>query len=147
MAEAHPSVGDVRGVGLFRGLELTRHPEKRVPFGQREDKLSKGQTVVDEVTAAAYDRGTYVANMINTVIVAPPLVITETEIDEAVAALLHPSKVRLRIRTANTEAADALVEQLAAASRERPDRGTGLSPERAESMVAELRSERDSWKA
>ena len=87
LAREHPSVGDTRGVGLFRGIELTKHPEKRVPFGEREDKVGKGSTVVDEVAEAAYDQGTYVANMINTLIIAPPLTITENEIDDAIAAL------------------------------------------------------------
>lgn len=87
LAENHSSVGDTRGVGLFHGIELTKHPEKRVPFGEREAKLSKGSTVVDEVASTAYEHGTYVANMINTLIVAPPLTITEDEIDEAVDTL------------------------------------------------------------
>ncbi|ADD07293.1 pyridoxal phosphate-dependent aminotransferase (plasmid) [Natrialba magadii ATCC 43099] len=87
LAEAHPSVGDTRGVGLFRGIELTRDPDERVPFGTREDKISKGSTVVDEVAAAASDGGVYVANMINTLIIAPPLTITEDDIDEAVSVL------------------------------------------------------------
>jgi len=87
LADRHPSVGDTRGVGLFRGIELTKHPEKRVPFGERSDKVSKGSTVVDEVASVAYEHGTYVANMINTLIVAPPLPITENDIDEAIEAL------------------------------------------------------------
>jgi taurine--2-oxoglutarate transaminase len=87
LAEAHPSVGDTRGVGLFRGIELTKHSEKRVPFGNREDKISPGSTVVDEVSATASDHGAYVANMINTLIVAPPLTITEDEIDQAIEAI------------------------------------------------------------
>jgi len=87
LADDHPSVGDTRGVGLFRGLELTKHPEKRVPFGERKDKISTGTTVVDEVSAEAAEHGTYVANMINTMIVAPPLMITEDEIDEAINAI------------------------------------------------------------
>ncbi|WP_280537551.1 aminotransferase class III-fold pyridoxal phosphate-dependent enzyme [Halopenitus sp. POP-27] len=87
LADAHPSVGEARGVGLFRGLELTKHSEERVPFGEREDKVGKGSTVVDEVAAAAYENGTYVANMINTLIIAPPLTITESEIDEAITSL------------------------------------------------------------
>jgi taurine--2-oxoglutarate transaminase len=87
IGEKHPSVGDTRGVGLFRGIELTRDPDERVPFGNREDKISTGTTVVDEVAAAAADHGTYVANMINTLIIAPPLSITEAEIDEALEAV------------------------------------------------------------
>jgi taurine--2-oxoglutarate transaminase len=87
VAEDHPSVGDTRGVGLFRGIELTKDPDERVPFGEREDKISTGSTVVDEVGAAAAEEGVYVANMINTLIIAPPLPITESDIDEAVAVL------------------------------------------------------------
>ncbi|MFC6797115.1 MULTISPECIES: aspartate aminotransferase family protein [unclassified Haladaptatus] len=87
LAADHPSVGETRGVGLFRGIELTKSSEGRVPFGHREDKISMGKTVVDEVSGAAKEQGVYVANMINTLIIAPPLTISEDEIDEAVAAL------------------------------------------------------------
>ncbi|ESP87033.1 aminotransferase family protein [Candidatus Halobonum tyrrellensis] len=87
LAADHPSVGDTRGVGLFRGIELSKRADERVPFGTREDKVSSGSTVVDEVAAAAADHGTYVANMINTLIVAPPLTITDDEVDEAMDAL------------------------------------------------------------
>ncbi|WP_115864671.1 aminotransferase family protein [Halorussus litoreus] len=85
LADDHPSVGDTRGVGLFRGVELTKSSEGRVPFGRREDKISKGSTVVDEVAERAYENGTYVANMINTLVIAPPLTITEDDVDEAVS--------------------------------------------------------------
>lgn len=99
LADDHPSVGDTRGVGLFHGIELTKDPHERVPFGTREDKLSKGKTVVDHVSEAAYEEGTYVANIINTLIIAPPLTITEAEIDDAVADLdiaLEVSDERMR---------------------------------------------------
>lgn len=68
-----------------------------------------------------------------------------TQNDEAVAALLHPSKLRVRARTVNTDTADALLAELAQASRRELDRGEGISPERAEEMVAEVQSERDAW--
>ncbi|WP_122090975.1 aminotransferase family protein [Halalkalicoccus subterraneus] len=87
LGDDHPSVGETRGVGLFRGIELTKDANGRAPFGQRKDKISKGSTVVDEVSSTAADNGVYVANMINTLIIAPPLPITKDEIDEAVAVL------------------------------------------------------------
>ncbi|MFP4590415.1 MAG: aspartate aminotransferase family protein [Halobacteriales archaeon] len=87
VAKAHPSVGEVRGVGLFRGVELTRRSDRREPFGHRRDKVSRGTTVVDEVARAAGEQGVYLANMINTLIIAPPLAIAEDEIDEGVAAI------------------------------------------------------------
>jgi taurine--2-oxoglutarate transaminase len=94
VAADHPSVGEVRGVGLFRGVELTKREGERVPFGERKDKISKGKTVVDEVSGHAWKNGMHLANMINTLIIAPPVVISESEIDEAVAILdeaLHVS--------------------------------------------------------
>jgi taurine--2-oxoglutarate transaminase len=87
VAEAHPSVGEVRGVGLFRGVELTKKEGERVPFGERKDKISMGKTVVDEVSGHAWQNGMHLANMINTLIIAPPVVIEEEEVDEAVAIL------------------------------------------------------------
>jgi len=87
LAADHPSVGEARGVGLFRGLELTRSTDERVPFGKRADKISTGTTVVDEVAARARDHGVYVANMINTLIIAPPLVLTEADLDRGIEAL------------------------------------------------------------
>ena len=87
LAADHPSVGETRGVGMFRGIELTRSAEKRVPFGHRTDKVSKGTTILGEVSARAYENGTYVASMINTLIIAPPLTISREEIDEGIAAL------------------------------------------------------------
>ncbi|MDZ7702622.1 MAG: aminotransferase class III-fold pyridoxal phosphate-dependent enzyme [Halobacteriales archaeon] len=87
LAADHPSVGDLRGAGLFRGIELTRSADGRVPFGTREDKLARTTTVVDEVAATAREHGVYVVNIINTLLLAPPLVISEAELDEAVEAL------------------------------------------------------------
>lgn len=87
LAESHPSVGEVRGVGLFRGIELTRSRDSRVPFARRADKLASGSTVVDKVAQEAGINGAYIANMINTLIIAPPLVISKEEIDRAVEAL------------------------------------------------------------
>jgi taurine--2-oxoglutarate transaminase len=94
VAADHPSVGEVRGVGLFRGVELTKREGERSPFGERKDKISKGKTVVDEVSGHAWKNGMHLANMINTLIIAPPVVIDESEVDEAVAILdeaLHVS--------------------------------------------------------
>ncbi|WP_136603311.1 aminotransferase family protein [Salinigranum halophilum] len=87
VAADHPSVGEVRGVGLFRGVELTRKEGERVPFGERKDKISMGKTVVDEVSGHAWSNGMHLANMINTLIIAPPVIIDEDEVDEAVAIL------------------------------------------------------------
>jgi taurine--2-oxoglutarate transaminase len=87
LAERHPSVGERRGVGLHQGLELTKSETERVPFEDREDKVSSETTVLDEVGAHALDDGVYFYTSVNTIVVTPPLTITEAEVDEAVAAL------------------------------------------------------------
>ncbi len=87
LADRHPSVGERRGVGLHQGIELTRSEKKRVPFEERSDKLTSEQTVLDEVGARALDNDVYFYTSVNTIVVTPPLTITEEHVDEAVAAL------------------------------------------------------------
>ncbi|CAN5900823.1 hypothetical protein BH24DEI2_BH24DEI2_22360 [soil metagenome] len=70
---------------------------------------------------------------------------TITQNDEAVAALLHPSKLPPRVSTPSTVAAEELMTALAQARHDRLERGEGISRTRAETMVEELRAERDSW--
>ena len=87
LAERHPSVGERRGIGLHQGLELTRSEEKRVPFEKRSDKVSGRTTVLDEVGAHALDNDVYFYTSVNTIVVTPPLTITEAHVDEAIDAL------------------------------------------------------------
>ncbi|MDR9431052.1 MAG: aspartate aminotransferase family protein [Natronomonas sp.] len=87
LADRHPSVGERRGVGLHQGLELTRDEEKRTPFEERSDKMSGKKTILDEVGAHALDNNVYFYTSVNTIVVTPPLTISESEVDEAVAAL------------------------------------------------------------
>lgn len=87
LAENHPSVGDVRGVGLFYGIELTKSSEKRVPFATREDLFSRDKTVIDEVASQAFADGMYMYSRLSCLVLAPPLTITKEEIDEAIDIL------------------------------------------------------------
>ena len=85
LAEAHKSVGDVRGKGLFWGVELVRDRETKEPFVTRKQKFEPN--MLKRVSAAAMEMGVYVVNIINTLIVAPPLIATEAEIDEGMKVL------------------------------------------------------------
>jgi taurine--2-oxoglutarate transaminase len=87
LADRHPSVGERRGIGLHQGLELTRSTEERVPFEKRSDKVSGRTTVLDEVGAHTLDNDVYFYTSVNTIVVTPPLTITEDDVDEAVDAL------------------------------------------------------------
>ncbi len=87
LKEKHPSVGDVRGVGLFCGVELVRDRKTKQPFDDYDAKVKGKPSVVAQTAGKAMAAGTYVVPMTNTLIIAPPLIITEAQIDEGVAAL------------------------------------------------------------
>jgi taurine--2-oxoglutarate transaminase len=86
LQERHPSIGDVRGLGLFWGIELVRNRETReplVPFNAGGDAA----VPVGRIVKAALERGLYLFVHWNVVIVAPPLTITREELDEGLGVL------------------------------------------------------------
>ena len=86
LADKHPSIGEVRGLGTFWGLELVRNRETRemlVPFNAGGDDLQP----IGRIGKAALERGLYVMTHWNVVMVCPPLTITREEIDEGLAIL------------------------------------------------------------
>ncbi|MCF7890313.1 aminotransferase class III-fold pyridoxal phosphate-dependent enzyme [Candidatus Bipolaricaulota bacterium] len=87
LKEKHESIGDVRGVGLFWGLELVKNRQTKEPFGTRESRLSKETNVVDKVIKKAREIGLYVVGVHSTLLIGPPLIITEEKIDEALEKL------------------------------------------------------------
>lgn len=83
----HPSVGDVRGVGLFWAIDLAKDRATRAPFNTPLDKHARKPLVVDEVTGDLMKRGVFCMGWVNHLVIAPPLVIDDAQLDEAVAAL------------------------------------------------------------
>ena len=86
LAERHRSIGDVRGLGLFWGLELVRNRETRepiVPFNAGVEAAAP----VTRMAKAAMERGLYLFVHWNVVMVAPPLTITREELYEGLAIL------------------------------------------------------------
>src|SRR5206468_13021905 len=86
LQERHPSIGDVRGLGLFWGLELVRNRETReplVPFNAGGEAAAP----VTRLAKAAMERGLYLFVHWNVVMIAPPLTITREELDEGLAVL------------------------------------------------------------
>ena len=74
MQERHPLIGDVRGLGLFLGIELVRDRET-------------GERATDEAEAVMYGaltRGlSFKLTMGNILTLTPALTITRTEMDQA----------------------------------------------------------------
>ncbi len=87
LAERHPSVGDVRGLGMFWALDLVRSRATRAPFNVPQDKAARRPLVIDQVTGEAMKRGVFVMGWVSHLVIAPPLIAGEAELDEAVAAL------------------------------------------------------------
>jgi adenosylmethionine-8-amino-7-oxononanoate aminotransferase len=85
---SHPAVGDIRGQGLMRGLELVADRETRQPFPRAEK-------VAERVVREARDRGlivypgTGLADGTNGdgILVGPPFVVTEAELGAMVDRL------------------------------------------------------------
>ena len=85
--EKHPSVGDVRGRGLFYAVDLVKDRQKKTPFNTQDDKLAGKPLVVDQVTAKMMALGVSCLGWISHLVVAPPLIISEAELDEGLRAL------------------------------------------------------------
>jgi taurine--2-oxoglutarate transaminase len=89
LKEKHPSVGDVRGIGLFVGLELVKNRKTREPLIAFEAKVRPGMNPKLEVAKRLVELGmiAMAANPSNVIVMAPPLIVTKDEIDEGVAIM------------------------------------------------------------
>jgi taurine--2-oxoglutarate transaminase len=87
MQARHPSVGEVRGLGLFAAVELVRDRATRAPFNTDGDKLAGRPLVAEKVAAAMMKEGVYCVAWISHLIVAPPLIITREGLDRGLEVL------------------------------------------------------------
>jgi taurine---2-oxoglutarate transaminase len=86
LAAKHPSIGDVRGLGLFWGLELVKNRETKemlVPFNAGGEAAAP----VARMQKAALESGLYLMTHWNMLMIVPPLTITREELDEGLAVL------------------------------------------------------------
>jgi taurine---2-oxoglutarate transaminase len=86
LAQKHPSIGEVRGLGLFWGLELVRNRETREPLVPFNAGGEAGEPMA-RVTKACLDRGLYPFVHWNVFAITPPLNITREELDEGLEIL------------------------------------------------------------
>ncbi len=83
----HPSVGDVRGIGLFWAVELVKNRTTKESFNSYKDKIGGVPLLIDKIAGEMLKRGVFVQAWVSHLVIAPPLIITKEEIDEAVSAL------------------------------------------------------------
>jgi taurine--2-oxoglutarate transaminase len=93
LADKHPCVGDVRGIGHFYALEIVKNRETREPFDVKADKISGKALMTAKISGNAMQNGLYVVPWYDTLTIAPPLIITEAEVDEALAILEKALKI------------------------------------------------------
>src|SRR5277367_1327818 len=87
LKQKHPSIGEVRGLGLFWALELVRDQAAKTPFNTMKDKVDGKVAVVEQVAADLLKRGVSLQAWISHFVVAPPLIVEKEEIDFGVEAL------------------------------------------------------------
>jgi len=86
MAERHPSIGEIRGLGCFFAIELVRNRATReplVPF----NAAGPAAAPVAEVVAACKAQGVWPFAHFNRIHVAPPLVVTPDELTAGLAGI------------------------------------------------------------
>lgn len=87
LMDKHPSVGDVRGMGLFWAVDLVKDRTTKEPISLPADKAARRPVVADAVTAELMKRGHFALGWVSHIVLAPPLIVTEAELDAAVSAL------------------------------------------------------------
>jgi taurine--2-oxoglutarate transaminase len=83
LGEQHPSVGEVRNIGLFGILELVRDrrtKEPMAPYNESSPEMAAFRKYM-------LDHGVYLYTHWHTVLIIPPLIITEEQLQEGLAVL------------------------------------------------------------
>ncbi len=86
IAGRHPSVGEVRGTGVFWALDLVRDRETREPLVPYNASAADNKPMAD-FAAACKQRGLWPFVNMNRTHVVPPCTITEAEAKDGLAAL------------------------------------------------------------
>jgi taurine--2-oxoglutarate transaminase len=87
--DKHPSVGDVRSIGLFSTIELVKDRETKEPLAPLPGLPSSPEDaqVAPQLTAALQERGMHCFVKWNHLFPIPPLCISETELRDGLQIL------------------------------------------------------------
>jgi taurine--2-oxoglutarate transaminase len=83
LVERHPSVGEVRSIGLFGAIELVRDrriKEPMAPYGSSSPEMNRLRKFL-------LDQGVFVYTHWHTVLLIPPLIITPEQLGDGFAAI------------------------------------------------------------
>jgi len=86
----HPHVGDIRGRGLFQTLELVADRETKRPYEAAHRLAARIKAMAQEMGLICYPTsGSADGVRGDHVLLAPPFIVTEAQVDEIVAKLGH----------------------------------------------------------
>lgn len=83
LGEGHPSVGDVRSIGLFGVIELVRNRRTREPMAP----FNSSSPEMEALRRHLLEQGLFLYTHWHTLLVLPPLVITEEQLAEGFALI------------------------------------------------------------
>lgn len=84
----HPHIGDIRGRGLFQAIELVENRETKTPFDPARGLAGKIKTAAFEAGLICYPMpGTRDGRKGDHVLLAPPFIIEDAQIEELVSKL------------------------------------------------------------
>jgi adenosylmethionine-8-amino-7-oxononanoate aminotransferase len=84
----HPHIGDIRGRGLFRGVELVADRETKAPFDPALKLHARVKALAFEAGLICYPMGgTIDGQRGDHILLAPPFIIEDAQIDELVSKL------------------------------------------------------------
>ncbi len=92
LQDRHICIGDARGIGHFWGLEIVKNRKTKERFNVKADKFFK-PLMTDRLLAEALKIGLFMQDWYDTLIIAPPLIITEAQVDEGIALLDEVLKI------------------------------------------------------
>jgi taurine---2-oxoglutarate transaminase len=92
LMEKHPSIGDFRNTGLLGCIEVVKNRRTKEPMAPFNAKASE-MTVMNSVAAKIRALGMYTFVRWNYIFIAPPLCVTEAQIDEGLAIVSEALKI------------------------------------------------------
>jgi taurine--2-oxoglutarate transaminase len=78
MKENHPSIGDVRSIGLFSAIELVKDHETKEPLAPWN---GPDPGIIGKISSCLKEKGVYVYPRWNYLFIAPPIAINEEELN------------------------------------------------------------------
>ena len=78
LGEQHPSVGDVRSIGLFGVIELVRNRQTKEPFAP----YNKNSPEMEQLRKSLLDQGLYLYTHWHTILIVPPLCIEPEQLKD-----------------------------------------------------------------